>query len=791
MPPFLLQHEFYRLISNIAVALGMISASAALSVAIVRKTAQMFRTLSFLLIGLFVFAALGRLVRAFGIDGYFAALLDGVTGIFAIAVGILIWPILKKSLGLPTYEQISLSFAEKAEAYKLLESQQRLFETFMDNSPTLAFLEDEEGHFVLVNDAFEKQLGVKKADLVGQRNVLWSSPEEAKVVNEHFQEVLSQRVPITRVSHFPSTPGGEPEPWLVVRFPIPANPEKAVIGGMAMNIKSEMKLGELNSKLATIVESSQDAIIGKDLDGNITSWNKGAEMLYEYSPSEAIGRNLSMLIPPDYINELPEILDKIRRGVPVPDYKTVRITKRGDIKDIMESISPITDVDGAVKGAAVIARDITVLKKQQHEIEKLNEQLKNRVYELAESNAALQTARDQALEASSLKSAFVANISHELRTPLSGILGLNEVLLQNGSLNKEDATLAQMVQQSAEALLNVVNDILDLSKIEAGKIVLEYEPFNPVFLLQDCTRLMSPTAHQKNLNYELLIDQRIPELVYGDATRLRQILLNIIGNAIKFTDKGSVKVSARVKKISEDATELEFGVADTGIGMEPDEQRFLFMPFAQANNTSTRRFGGTGLGLSISKRFVEMMHGEIQVKSKKDVGSLFTVIISFDRKRMHEAEEFGTDKMFRPSVEPIPSALASGRRVLVVEDNSILQQLALRQLSNLGVKAESTVLGRDAIELAMSGRFDIVLMDVNLPDISGLEATATIRSLEHSAGRDAIPIIAMTAGAMKGDRERAIAAGMNDYLAKPVAIELLKRVLELWLARVKTRQPST
>jgi CheY-like chemotaxis protein len=407
---------------------------------------------------------------------------------------------------------------------------------------------------------------------------------------------------------------------------------------------------------------------------------------------------------------------------------------------------------------------------------------------LAEANAALQAARDQALEASNLKSAFVANISHELRTPLSGILGLNEILISNENLRGDDLVLARMIQESAQALLQVVNDILDLSKIEAGKITLEYSRFNLRNLLADCTSLMAPGARNRGLTCELEIDPQVPDTVFGDASRLRQVLLNLIGNAIKFTEKGGVKVRVDALQLDAESVKLGFYVKDTGIGISAEDQKYLFKPFSQVDNSSTRRFGGTGLGLAISRQFVEMMGGTIKLESEKGKGSTFGMFISFDRVRLHDAQEFGTERIAKPAVEPIPVHLSKDRRVLIVEDNPVLQQLALRQMSTLGVQADTTPLGREAIHLAMSGRYDLVFMDINLPDLSGLEATGAIRNLELSAERSPIPIIAMTAGAMKGDQERSLAAGMNDYLSKPVPIDALKRTLEKWLPAVQREQ---
>lgn len=776
--------HFYHLLINIIVSMGMLSAGAAVLYGFYRRTAVQYRLVPVLISGLFFTAGIGRLLKAFQVGGNVEFMADALAALFALASGSMLWPLVRKSRALPTYEEVEQLYREKNAAYEELRGEKELFETFMENSPVVAFMKDSQARMIYVNRAFEEKFDVDRAQIIGRLDYEWMPGGAAEDIAVNDRTVLIERKPITAVEYVRLRENVPPTPWLVSKFPIPrvATSDRA-IGGIAVDISAEHEREKIQNQIVAIVQSTQDAIIGKDLEGNITNWNRGAEILYGYSPSEVIGKNMSILIPREHIGELHQWLDKVRRDIPIHDYRTVRVSKQGEIKDILESVSPIHDVHGDVVGAAVVARDITVLNRQQREIQELNDQLKKRVYQLAESNAALQAARDQALEASNLKSAFVANISHELRTPLAGILGLNELLLENANLQGDDWNIAQMVQQSAEALLTVVNDILDLSKIESGKITLEYGPFNPILLLQDCTRLMAPAAHEKDLRYELSIDQQIPDTVYGDPSRLRQILLNIIGNAIKFTEKGAVQVSARAVKVAADDVVIEFSIKDTGIGISEEEQRFLYMPFAQANNTSTRRFGGTGLGLTISKRFAEMMNGTIRVDSEKGVGSTFRVSIQFDRKKLHEPQEFGTDKIVRPAVEPIPDHIAHGRRVLLVEDNAVLQQLALRQLQTLGIEAQVAVLGREAVDLAMSNYFDLILMDINLPDISGLEATAAIRNCEESAQRAPIPIIAMTAGAMKGDRERAISAGMNDYLSKPVAIEHLKRTIELWLSR--------
>lgn len=422
------------------------------------------------------------------------------------------------------------------------------------------------------------------------------------------------------------------------------------------------------------------------------------------------------------------------------------------------------------------------------EIDELNSQLQRRISELNETNMALEMARDQALESSNLKSAFCANISHELRTPLSGIIGLNEMLVEQSSLPDEQHQLAVMVQESAEALLHVVNDILDLSKIEAGRVTMEYAEFDPVALLNDCCKLMAPTALKKKLEYVTDIDPEIPFILYGDESRIRQVLLNLIGNAIKFTDRGSVRIRATTVDVTDESAVLEVYVEDTGIGIARQDQRLLFVPFAQVDNGSTRKFGGTGLGLTISKRFIEMMGGLLSLSSEAGVGSTFWFRVELDKKNLQKSQGSGAQKGPKPGVKPVPASLSVGKKILLVEDNRVLQHLALRQLASLGLDADAVATGRSAIEKANSNTYDLVLMDINLPDVNGLEATVSIRNTEKALRRAPIPIIAMTAGAMVGDRDRALAAGMDDYLAKPVSVESLRDTIASWLEFTATRK---
>lgn len=389
--------------------------------------------------------------------------------------------------------------------------------------------------------------------------------------------------------------------------------------------------------------------------------------------------------------------------------------------------------------------------------------------ELENANKNLLLARDQALEASSLKSAFIANISHELRTPLSGVLGMNELLI-NSPLSDEQQVLAQTVQDSAKTLLALVNDILDLSKIEAGKMSIETIPLNPRQIAVDVTDLVRTAANNKHIGLHLDVAENVPRLALGDPIRLHQILLNLVGNAVKFTKRGSVSVAVSVEEETDDTISLRYEVVDTGIGISDDELRLLFMPFTQADNSTTRTFGGTGLGLTISKRLCELMGGDIGLKSEKGSGSTFWFIIPFK-----------TDGATGAASNQTAAGSRSNISVLVVEDNPTMQMVVSKQLSSLGFTPRLVGNAEGALEMLSRGSFHIAFLDCHLPGMDGFEAARLIRESEKEKGSGKMAIVAMTAGTMPGDKEKCLASGMDDYLAKPYTLEQLKEKLEKWL----------
>lgn len=497
------------------------------------------------------------------------------------------------------------------------------------------------------------------------------------------------------------------------------------------------------------------AMFTLDTNGLVVDWNDGAERIKGYAANEIVGRHFSVFYTPeDRQRDAPaKLLEKAtRQGRAATEGW--RLRKDGTRFFAHVDLHAIRDTAGRLIGFGEMTRDVS----DQQDAAKLREDAR-----------LLSEARERAELASRAKTEFLAMMSHEIRTPLTGIKGYAELLSESPSLSPKERRYTELIQTSCSVLLTIINDVLDFSKIEAGHIELRRRPFFVAALLDNVLSIGSGIAGRKGLELDLAIAPDVPPVLVGDEDRLRQVLLNLLNNAIKFTERGRVAVTVTRERCSASSETITFSVADTGIGLTEDQLKIVFDRFTQANRSISQRYGGTGLGLSISQRLVELMEGRISAVSRHGEGSTFSFSVPLPRS-LGPAE--GGDDHRPNGGEPEPA------RLLVVEDVPTNQEIARVFLENAGYSLKMVSSGTQALTAFQQESFDAVLMDVRMPDMDGLEATRRIRAMGGEATRT--PIIALTANVMDEDIEECRRAGMNDHIAKPFDRRAMCATIERW-----------
>ncbi|HJT89918.1 MAG TPA: PAS domain S-box protein, partial [Bryobacteraceae bacterium] len=662
---------------------------------------------------------------------------------------------------------IARNITERRKAQDALRESEERFRIMADHCPTLIWVSDAQGGSQFVNRAYLDFFQTTYEKLEARNWQPFVHPEDAPQYVGSFMRAVRERARYQAEARVRRGDGA----WRWIASY--AEPRFSASGdflghvGLSMDItdrkQAEDALRRSEEKFRQLAENIREVFWMRNTEPNeILYVSPGFEHVWGRSPEELYRNPLAwaMAIEPEDRDSVLSLFERQTRGEPTLAEYRIR-TPRGEVKWIRDRAFPVRDAEGRVIRVAGLAEDITLYK---------------------EAEAALRDAKEKAEAANRAKSEFLANMSHEIRTPMNGVIGMAGLLLDT-ELSEEQREYAEIVRSSAESLLAVINDILDFSKVEAGKLEMEVVDFDIRRTVEDAIQLLGAEAERKGLTLESETGAGIPWRVRGDPGRLRQVLLNLVGNAVKFTAQGGVKVRARLDREEERSVMVRISVEDTGIGIPADRQADIFSPFTQVDGSTTRRFGGTGLGLAIARQLVGLMGGEIGVRSEEGKGATFWFTAVFGK--APEPAGAGPERVGGAAkgaqIGRNLAPLARTGRILVAEDDTTNQKVILAILSKFGCRADAVANGHEALASLRRIPYDLVLLDCQMPEMNGCDTAVMIRNPRSGVVNPDIPIIAVTALAMTGDREKCLMAGMSDYLAKPVEPAALAAMLDKWL----------
>ncbi len=777
-------------------------------------------------------------------------------------------------------EELLIERSKKNSALDSLETSEKKYREIIEKAGDIFYTSDPLGNFTYVNKSVEATLGYNTAELIGRHFSTIIVPAWQDKVNAFYQEQFIQKTKET-ILEFPVVNKGGDVIWVEqVVVLLEENDKRVGFQCVARNIDKrkalESQLQETNNFQKVILDGTDYAIIGLDVKGVATVFNKGAEKMLGYAADEVIGKAAAALfhdadelarkaktLTESYgyvVSEFESLVLKSRSGIPDTN-EWVFVNKAGFRFPVLLSVTTLFDADKKVIGHLKIARDISQEKKDAEEIRKntaffkainaasplgmvvtdqngkciyINQSLtsilgytitdwegfgwRHAIYKedkakvLAEwfaatsiqskfksthrfekkdgtliwasvmaapmndgnrllgyvatiiditenksAEEALMLAKQIAEDGKRMQEQFLANMSHEIRTPMNGVIGMTDLLMDT-HLSNNQLEYVETIKESSNNLLVIINDILDLSKINDGKIVFEEKELDLQDSIRHIVNTLNHRAEENGIYLRSFIDSRVNTHVVGDSVRLNQVLLNLVSNAIKFTHQGSVTISVNLDKETEEGMDLSFIIEDTGIGISKDKLEAVFESFIQASSSTTTLYGGTGLGLTIAKQLIEAQGGTISLESELGKGSLFTVKMHFLKSRIHTREK-------QQEAKPNVYHDLTGLTILLAEDNKINQRVALLTISKWGASVEIADNGKIALQMLKEKNYDLILMDLQMPEMNGLEATNLIRNLEQP--KCSVPIMAMTASALRGEREKCIEMGMDDYISKP------------------------